>query len=58
MLAGDEAGAQAALDEALACAPAGWMLATTADTLEMLARGQVAEWVAALTAALRGHIGP
>ena len=58
VLAGDEAGAQAALAEALACAPAGWMLATTADTLEMLARGQVAEWVAALTAALRGHIAP
>lgn len=53
---GDEAGAQAALAEALACAPAGWMLATTADTLEVLARGQIAEWVPAITAALRGHI--
>jgi hypothetical protein len=56
VLAGDEAGAQAALAEALACAPAGWMLATTADTLEMLGRGQVAGWVPAITAALRGHI--
>jgi hypothetical protein len=32
------------------------MLATTADTLEMLGRGQVAAWVPAITAALRGHI--
>jgi hypothetical protein len=38
VLAGDEAGAHAALGEALACGPVPWMLQTTLDTLEMMRR--------------------
>ena len=58
VLAGDDAGAHAALGEALACGPVPWMLQTTLDTLEMMRRGAGSVGMDAIAAELRAHIAP